>query len=169
MPIVIDVRERDRIETESEQERWERFMPKRTNGRVPTEADVIAYLQAANDADLRQKVLGELRDRSQLGPGMFLQLLGAGTAMFAVLATTAASVISSIAASDSETAFEFSIVFYVAIVTATVILFVVCLLSAIVRQLKSRVAAVWLAAYEEAERRPWWKRARSSMSGNATG
>ncbi|WP_185042166.1 MULTISPECIES: hypothetical protein [unclassified Curtobacterium] len=166
MPIAVDVGQQDRTDTSPEQDRWKHFMPKRTNGRVPTEADVTAYLRAAKDADLRQKVLGELRDRSQLGPGLFLQLLGAGTAMFAILAATASSVISSIAASDSDTAFGFSLVFYVVIVTATVIFFVVCFLSAIVRQLKSRVAAVWLAAYEEAERRPWWKRSRGGMKVN---
>lgn len=136
-------------------------MPARTNGRVPTQADVAAFLRAAKDRDLRQRVLGELRDRAGLGTGLWLPLLTAGTALFAVAAATVGPVISVLTKADADAAFWFALWFYVIVGVASAVLFLVCFLGAHSRQLKARVAGVWLTAYSEAEdrsRRSWWDR-----------
>lgn len=135
-------------------------MPQRGNGGVPTEREVRRYLtDTRRNAELRQKVLAELRERSGMEASLLVNSVIAGIAILAVFATVAAAATSALAVNDAGAGADAAIGVYTSLGRTAVAIFVIGIGAAIVRQGRSRHASSWLAAYEEAERRPWWRRA----------
>lgn len=69
-------------------EAWKDFMPQPGNGGVPQHREVEAFKSAVQDNDeLRQKVIGELRERSEGQPAIQLGILVASLSAFAIIVT----------------------------------------------------------------------------------
>lgn len=131
---------------------WKSYMPQRGNGGVPTQREVDRYVQDASVApELRQKVLGELRERSATGPELVLTMMTTTLAIFAVLATIVAAFLSALATQNSALALDASTSFYLALGIPALGVFFLGTVLATAQRLRRNHATSWLAAYSEAE------------------
>lgn len=129
-------------------------MPQRGNGGVPTEREVVRYLRdTRRNPELRQKVLGELREVASEGPELLTNMVASAVAVLTVMATIAVAVTAPML-SDRSPGGEGTAVAYLGwIAVFVVVVFTVGIQLAILQKARARHAASWLAAFVEGETR----------------
>ena len=133
---------------------WKSYMPQRGNGGVPTEREVLRYLRdTRRNRELRQKVLGELREVASEGPELLVNIVTSGLAVLTVLATIAVAVTAPMLSGQSGSAGDVALSYLGWIALFVVFVFIVGIQLAIFQKARARHAASWLAAYDEAESR----------------
>lgn len=133
---------------EPEAKAWRQYVSQWGNGGVPRQKDVDAFTRDVKlNLELRQKVLGELRERAHGQASLQLGIVSAGLAVFAIFVglTPAPSTWIEQGVSVQEISTR-----YGQLIGCILAVFVIGLSVAVFHQQRARHATSYLAAYEEA-------------------
>lgn len=122
-------------------------MPKRGNGGVPQQLDVDRFVDAIRGKpELRQKVIGELRESAHEQAGLQLGMVVAAISIFAIILGLGPNPSTSLAQGGSVESF---VTFVASVVACLLVFFAVCTGVLTFVQGRTRHAISYLAAYEE--------------------
>jgi len=133
---------------ELEAKAWRQYVSQWGNGGVPKQRDVEAFMRdTESNLELRQKVLGELRERAHGQASLQLGIVSAGLAVFAIFIglTPAPSTWIEQGVSVQEISTR-----YGQLIGCVLAVFVIGLTTAVFHQQRARHATSYLAAYQEA-------------------
>lgn len=126
---------------------WKAYMPRWGNGGVPKQKEVNVFHSAiTNKPELRQKVIGELRERAHGQSALQLSIVSAGLAVFAIFIGITPSPSDWISQGADVQDF---IGLFQGLMICIGAFFVVGMAQAVYLQQRARHAASYLAAYEE--------------------